>query len=127
MEFEVLATSHHESCVVSIHIAHEEPCAYAVVGNVGTILLVEQRLIVVEQSISLVIGVALGIHHAHSPDVLVAVMSHHSGMEGVSTIHHLSTLYHIEPQGEFAAIEWRLLYEGYGAGIAIMDKGHLIG
>lgn len=123
---EVVAPCGYESVVLCIDVAHEEPCSDAVVLD-GCVVLCEQCFVVFQQCLCLLETVALVCCHAHCPDVFVAVVAYDGGAECVCLPDDLCAALQVEPEGDFAAVEWRLLYIGDGAGGCLLHEGLLVG
>ena len=121
---EALTARLDEPSILCVHIAHKEPGADAV-GLEGCMEEFE-RVDVGEEGFPRlhVGGVSRGVHHAHGPDVLIAIVGHDGGAVHVG---HLGAALQIEPQRHFRAVEGGLLDVGDGAGVVFPDERHLIG
>lgn len=123
---EVVAPCGYESVVLCIDVAHEEPCSDAVVLD-GCVVLCEECFVVFQQGLCLLVAVALACAHVHCPDVFVAVVPYDGGAELVCLVCDLCAALQVEPEGDFAAVEWWLLYVGDGAGGCLLHEGLLVG
>ena len=108
---EVLLAGFHHAGVLRVDVAHEKPRADAVAGQCGTEVF-QYLLIVDEQRFRLPGRVTLVFVHAHFPEVAVSVVFRH---DHPSSVGHLAAFLQVNPHGDFAAVERRLLDDGDGA------------
>ena len=123
---EILPSCQHEALVLNIDVADEEPRADAVVLQSHLVLL-EELFVVLKQRLRLAVAASFGNEHTHRPQVLVAIVSDDCRAQPVGCRNDFCAALHVEPQGEFAPVEWRLLNVRDGAGVVLPHEWTLIG
>ena len=123
---EVLPAGHDEALVLRINIADEEPSADAVVLERHFVLF-EQLCIIREQGFRLSVAASLARRHSHRPEVLVTIVTNDGGAQAVGSGNDLRAALQVEPEGELAAVEGRLLNVGDGTRVVLSHEGSLIG
>ena len=123
---EVFPAGKDETFILRVDITDEKPCADAMVFE-GHLMFVEEFFVVFQEVLCLAVTAAFCYRQAHRPQVFVAVVTYDGGTQTVRSRDDFRAALQVEPRGEFASVEWRLLNVRDGASVVLRHEWPLVG